>query len=62
MLNRKKLIIFIISILILAFAGPVSASGVGETMFVIGKSANGLTSWKTERGQSLKSLESTDAE
>ena len=31
-------------------------------MFVIGKSANGLTSWKTERGQSLKSLESTDAE
>ena len=31
-------------------------------MFVIGKSANGLTSWKTESGQSLKSLESTDAE
>ena len=31
-------------------------------MFVIGKSANGLTSWKTEGGRSLKSLESTDAE
>ena len=27
-------------------------------MFVIGKSANGLTSWKTESGDSLKSLES----
>ena len=26
-------------------------------MFVIGKSANGLTSWKTESGDSLKSLE-----
>lgn len=31
-------------------------------MFVIGKSANGLTSWKTESGQSLKSLESTETE
>lgn len=31
-------------------------------MFVIGKSANGLISWKNENGQSLKSLESTDAE
>jgi hypothetical protein len=31
-------------------------------MFVIGKSANGLTSWKTEAGQTLKSLESTDSE
>jgi len=29
-------------------------------MFVIGKSANGLTSWKTEEGRSLKQLE--DAE
>lgn len=27
-------------------------------MFVIGKSANGLTSWKNESGQTLKSLES----
>lgn len=26
-------------------------------MFVIGKSANGLTSWKTESGQTLKSIE-----
>ena len=26
-------------------------------MFVIGKSANGLTSWKTADGQTLKSLE-----
>lgn len=26
-------------------------------MFVIGKSANGLTSWKTENGQTLKSIE-----
>ena len=31
-------------------------------MFVIGKSANGLTSWKTESGQSLKALESTETE
>lgn len=31
-------------------------------MFVIGKSANGLTSWKTKDGQTLKSLESTDQE
>lgn len=29
----------------------------GAAMFVIGKSANGLTSWKTENGQTLKSLE-----
>lgn len=28
-------------------------------MFVIGKSANGLTSWKTEDGKTLKSLEAT---
>lgn len=28
-------------------------------MFVIGKSANGLTSWKTEDGQTLKSLETS---
>ena len=26
-------------------------------MFVIGKSANGLTSWKTAEGKTLKSLE-----
>ena len=26
-------------------------------MFVIGKSANGLTSWRNETGQTLKSLE-----
>ncbi len=31
-------------------------------MFVIGKSANGLTSWKTESGQTLKSLESTNSD
>lgn len=29
-------------------------------MFVIGKSANGLTSWKTADGKTLKSLESTE--
>lgn len=29
-------------------------------MFVIGKSANGLTSWKDEHGKTLKSLESTE--
>ena len=29
-------------------------------MFVIGKSANGLTSWKTEDGKTLKSLENED--
>lgn len=29
-------------------------------MFVIGKSANGLTSWKTEDGKTLKSLESEE--
>lgn len=28
-------------------------------IFVVGKSANGLTSWKTEDGQTLKSLESS---
>ena len=31
-------------------------------MFVIGKSANGLTSWKTEDGRTLKSLESSESE
>lgn len=31
-------------------------------MFVIGKRANGLTSWKTADGRTLKSLESTDQE
>lgn len=31
-------------------------------MFVVGKSANGLTSWKTTDGQTLKSLEATDYE
>jgi hypothetical protein len=30
-------------------------------MFVIGKSANGLTSWKTADGKTLKSLESEQA-
>lgn len=29
-------------------------------MFVIGKSANGLTSWKTEDGKTLKNLENED--
>lgn len=29
----------------------------GAAMFVIGKSANGLTSWKTKKGETLKSLE-----
>ena len=29
-------------------------------MFVIGKSANGLTSWKNTNGQTLKSLESIE--
>ena len=31
-----------------------------EAMFVIGKSANGLTSWKNEKGHTLKSLESDE--
>ena len=31
-------------------------------MFVIGKSANGLTSWKNENGQTLKSLESIESD
>jgi len=31
-------------------------------MFVIDKSVNGLTSWKDERGKTLKSLESLDTE
>lgn len=31
-------------------------------IFVIGKSANGLTSWKTSDGRTLKSLESADAD
>ena len=30
-------------------------------MFVIGKSANGLTSWKDEYGKTLKALESSDS-
>ena len=30
-------------------------------MFVIGKSANGLTSWKNEHGKTLKALESSDS-
>ena len=30
-------------------------------MFVIGKSANGLTSWKGEHGKTLKALESSDS-
>ena len=30
-------------------------------MFVIGKSANGLTSWKDEHGKTLKALESSDS-
>lgn len=34
------------------FSSPTYAA-----MFVIGKSANGLTSWKTEDGRTLKSLE-----
>ena len=29
-------------------------------MFVIGKSANGLTSWKTSDGRSLKDIESSE--
>ena len=29
-------------------------------MFVVGKSANGLISWKTEDGKTLKSLESEE--
>ena len=29
-------------------------------MFVIGKSANGLTSWKDEHGKTLKALESSN--
>ena len=37
----------------LLFSSPSYAA-----MFVIGKSANGLTSWKTEDGKTLKSLES----
>ncbi|MBQ6502290.1 MAG: hypothetical protein IJI57_00075, partial [Flexilinea sp.] len=36
MLNRKTLIIFIVSVLILAFAAHVSASGVGETISIEG--------------------------
>lgn len=38
------------------FSSPTAAA-----QFVIGKSANGLVSWKTESGQTLKSLESADA-
>ncbi|WP_256377464.1 DUF4357 domain-containing protein [Oribacterium sp. oral taxon 078] len=36
----------------LLFTSPSYAA-----MFVVGKSANGLTSWKTADGQTLKSLE-----
>jgi len=36
----------------LLFSSPSYAA-----MFVIGKSANGLTSWKTADGKTLKSLE-----
>ena len=39
----------------LLFTSPSYAA-----MFVIGKSANGLTSWKTEDGKTLKSLESEE--
>ena len=38
----------------LLFTSPSYAA-----MFVIGKSANGLTSWKTSDGKTLKSLEET---
>lgn len=31
-------------------------------MFVIGKSANGLTSWKDENGRSLKDIENSETE
>lgn len=31
-------------------------------MFVIGKSANGLTSWKVEDGRSLKDIENSEME
>lgn len=37
------------------FTSPSSAA-----VFVIGKSANGLTSWKTKDGKTLKSLEEDD--
>lgn len=39
----------------LLFTSPSYAA-----MFVIGKSANGLTSWKTKAGQTLKSLEESN--
>jgi len=39
----------------LLFTSPSYAA-----MFVIGKSANGLTSWKNEKGHTLKSLESDE--
>lgn len=39
----------------LLFTSPSYAA-----MFVIGKSANGLTSWKNENGQTLKSLEESN--
>lgn len=39
----------------LLFTSPSYAA-----MFVIGKSANGLTSWKDEKGHTLKSLESDE--
>ena len=31
-------------------------------MFVIGKSANGLTGWKDEDGRSLKDIENSEME
>lgn len=39
----------------LLFSSPSYAA-----MFVIGKSANGLTSWKDESGRSLKEIESSE--
>lgn len=41
----------------LLFTSPSYAA-----QFVIGKSANGLTSWKTETGKTLKDLEISDSE
>ena len=39
------------------FSGPSYA-----VMFVIGKSANGLTSWKDENGRNLKDIENSETE
>lgn len=41
----------------LLFTSPSYAA-----MFVIGKSANGLTSWKTSHGKTLKALEAEQDE